>query len=271
MTNDEAVLREVDQAVAEEQQWEFFRRNGSALIGAAAAIVLGVAGWQAWKAHQSAQANATAIEFRAAIDTMENNPAEGRKAFEKISEHAPADYAALADLRIAASLAEAGDHAGALASYRKVYGKDGAPERLKEVARLRAAELSLADGRDAALSDLGGLTEKKGVFGYYARELAAIAALDAKDYEGAQEMFLKAAGDPNAPAPIRQRAEELAALAAAGKAGVNLTGKAQVGDLLKALDAAKKNDASEAPKSESAPDAAKSDAPSAQGDGSKDQ
>jgi hypothetical protein len=39
-----------------------------------------------------------------------------------------------------------------------------------------------------------------------------------------------------APAPVRQRAEEFAALAAAAKAGVNITGEARVDDLMKALE-----------------------------------
>ncbi|HXI86904.1 MAG TPA: tetratricopeptide repeat protein [Parvularculaceae bacterium] len=276
MTNDEAVLREVDQAVAEDQQWEFFRRNGPALIGAAAAIVLGVAGWQFWKARETSRENAAAVEFHTATDALQKNPQEGRKALAALAENAPGDYAALANLQIAASLAGAGDEAGALEAYRMVYRKDGAPHRLKAVARLRAAELSLANGRDAMLADLDGLTEDKGEFGYYARELAAVAALEAKDYQGAHDMFSKAAADPAAPPPIRQRAEELAALAAAGKAGVNLTGEAQVSDLLKALDAAKRTatpeteDGSGKDEAPPAKDAADK-SPQGGGDASKDQ
>lgn len=235
MTSEESVFREVDQAVAEERQWAFFRESGPLLIAGAAAIVLGVAGWQLWSARQAAAARQAAITFSSATRILATSPEDGREALKALAESAPAGYAALADMRLGASLADSGDHEGALAVYRRLYKNGGAPQRLRELARLRAAMLSLADGRDAVLADLGPLTESSSPFGYYAREISAVAALEAKDYEAAYEMFKRAAADREAPEPVRQRAEELAALAAAGKAGVNLTGEARVEDLMKAL------------------------------------
>lgn len=232
--NDETVLREVDEAMAEDRQREFFQRNGSLLIGGGAAIVLAVAGWQFWNAQKTARAEQAAMEFSTAIETLATAPQDGRTALEGIAEGASEGYAVLAELRRAASLAGS-DRAGALAIYRKVYGDGGAPKRLRDLARLRAASLAFPDGRDAILVDLGSLPESGTAFGYYAGELAALATLQAKDYQTAESMFTRLAADPLAPQGLRQRAEELAALAAAGGAGVNLTGEARVDDLLRAL------------------------------------
>lgn len=236
MTNDDSVLREVDRAVAEDRQWAALRQNGPILIVGAIIVVAAVGGWQVWTAQKSAAAGKAAIEFNAASDALRANPEDGRAAFETMAAEAPGGYSALAEMRLAGSLAVGGDREAALAAYRKIYNDGRAPKRLKELARLRAAQLALADGRDAVLADLGSMTESDAAFGPYARELAAIAAFQAKDYATAADMFTTAAADPATPQPIRQRAEELAALAASGKAGVNLTGEARVDDLMKALE-----------------------------------
>lgn len=255
MADDETVLREVDEAMAEDRQRAFFEKNGPLLIGSAAAIVIAVAGWQFWTVQKTAKAETAAMEFSTAVKTLAEAPDDGRVALEGIAESAPGGYALLAELQRAASLAGA-DREDALALYRKVYADGGAPKRLRELARLRAASLAFADGRDAVLADLGSLPESKSPFGYYASELAALAALQAKDYQTAESMFSRSAIDPQAPEPVRQRAEEFAALAAAGKAGVNLTGEARVDDLLEALGEPKPGAAENAGETADAPDQA---------------
>lgn len=245
MADDETVLREVDEAMAEDRQRAFFEKNGPLVISGAAAIVLAVAGWQVWTQQKTAKAEEAAMEFSTAIKTLAEAPDDGRVALEGIAESAPDGYALLAEMQRAASLARS-DREGALEIYRKVYADGAAPKRLRELARLRAASLAFADGRDAVLADLGPLPESKSQFGYYASELAGLAALQAKDYQTAESMFSRAAVDPQAPGPVRQRAEEFAALAAAGKAGVNITGEARVDDLLNALGEPKPGAADEA-------------------------
>lgn len=245
--NDETAFREVDEAMAEDRQRAFIEKNGSLLIVVGASIVLSVAGWQFWNGHTNAKAEEAAIEFSTAVATLSSAPEDGRMALEGLADSAPEGYALLAEMRRAASLANV-DREAALVAYRKIYNDGAGAKRLRELARLRAASLAFEDGRDAVLADLGDLPESKSVFGYYAGELAALAALQAKDYQTAESMFLAFAADPLAPAPMRQRAEEFAALAAAGRVGVNLTGEARVDDLLRALGEPKIGDAGAAEK-----------------------
>lgn len=243
VTNDDTVLREVDEAMAEDRQREFLEKNGSLLIAGGAAIVMAVAGWQLWKGHERSQAEQAAVEFSTAVKTLADTPEDGRVALTGIAETAPEGYALLAEMRRAASLAGS-DRQAALAIYRKIYADGGAPKRLRDLARLRAASLAFPDGRDAVVADLGSLEQDKSQFGFYAKELAALAALQAKDYAAAEEKFSALSTNPQAPGPVRQRADEFTALAAAGKAGVNITGEARVDDLLKALGETKEGDAS---------------------------
>ncbi|MEZ5914207.1 MAG: hypothetical protein R3C42_01090, partial [Parvularculaceae bacterium] len=48
MTNDDTMLREVDQALAEDETAETIQKNLPAVIGAALIVVAGVGGWQFW-------------------------------------------------------------------------------------------------------------------------------------------------------------------------------------------------------------------------------
>lgn len=230
---DSVILKEVDQALEEDQTWEFFRKNGAALIGAAVLLVGGVAGWQVYGHLKTQTAERQALEFRNALELLEENHEAGRSALEALAAE-KGGYAALAGLRRASSYAAGGERLKALEIYRSIADGD-APRRIRELAQLRAAYLALADGRDAVMGDLGDLAESDGPFSYFAKEILGIASMNAKDYESAAATFNELSLDLGAPAGIRDRAEEFAALAASGKAGVNITGETELEDLLNAV------------------------------------
>lgn len=219
MTNDETILREVDQALAEEQTSQTFTKNLPAVIGAALVVIVGVGGWQVWTNQRAAASAKASAAFDEALKTPGAD--EGTKALEAIAGEGGA-YAALAKMRLAAQHAAKDERDEALELYRAVYSGGAGSKRLKDMARIRASYLSLEDGREAALKDLGDLETDKSALGFYAREVIALAALKAGDYQSAEEMFRRAASAPDAPEPIRLRAGEFAALAGAGKAGVEL-------------------------------------------------
>ena len=234
MANDESILREVNQELAEDDLNQKLRTYGPMIAGAGAALVIGVAAWQFWTAREDAAARAHALEFNAAVELLGEDQDAGRSALAALGEEG-GGYGALARLQAAASYAGGGERLRAVETYRAVYNDGGVQRRVREFARLRAAYLSLVDGRDEVLSDLGALPEAEGPFGVYAREISALAALGAEDYETAQSMFRDLTIDLSAPAPVRERAGDFAALAASGKAGINITGEARVEDLIRAV------------------------------------
>lgn len=219
MTNDETILREVDQALAEEQTSQTFTKNLPAVIGAALIVIVGVGGWQVWSNQRAAASAKASAAFDEAL--KKSGTDEGTKALETIAGEGGA-YAALAKMRLAAEHASKNERDKALELYRAVYAGGAGSKRLKDMARIRASYLSLADGREAALKDLGDLETDKSALGFYAREVIALAALKAGDYQRAEEMFRAAASAPEAPEAIRLRAGEFAALAGAGKADIEL-------------------------------------------------
>lgn len=217
MTNDETILREVDQALAEDTTAESIRKNLPAIIGAALIVVVGVGGWQVWSRQQASAAAKASVAYDEALKISDAD--QSVAALEALAGKG-GGYGALAKLRLAGALASKGDNEKALGLYREIYGSGGGSKRLKDMARLRAAYLSLAEGRDAVLKDAGPLETDETEIGFYAREVIALAALHAGDYQSAEEMFRKAASSPDAPEPVRLRGAEFAALAGAGKAGV---------------------------------------------------
>ncbi len=237
MANEDSALREVDQELAEERQWEMFRQYGPLVIAGGLSIVLGVAGWGFWNAQKTAAAEKQALEFRGAVELLADEQDEGRTALAALAEE-NGGYGVLAQFHRAASFARGGERLKAIEIYRAIYNKGSTAKRVRELARLRAAYLSLSDGREMVLDDLGDLPEATSAFGVYAREISALAALGAKDYETALSMFRQLSIDTAAPEPVRTRAEDFAALAASGKAGINITGEARVEDLIGAIGAA---------------------------------
>lgn len=234
--DDSLFLKEVDQALDEDRQWAFFRQYGPALIAGAIIVVGGVAGWQIWDYAKTQTAQEQALEFRSALELHEEEREAGRAALQGVAEE-NGGYATLAAFRLANSYAAGGERLKALEIYRSVADGD-APRRIREFAQLRAAYLSLADGRDAVMASLGNLADSEGPYSYYAREVLGLASLSAQDYESAAVTFNELSLDLNAPEGIRDRATEFGELAEQGRAGVNISGEARVEDLLRAVGAA---------------------------------
>lgn len=219
MTNDDTMLREVDQALAEDQTTTEFKKNLPFIIGAAVAVVAGVGGYQAWRTNATAAAEKASLAYQAAVEVGEGAEAEAK--LEALAA-GKGGYAIIARMQLAGEHASHGETDKALALYREVYSAGGGSKRVKDLARIRAASLAMASGRDAVIKDIGQLETDASPLGYYAREILALAALKANDVQTAETMFLKAASDLAAPEPVRERAREFAALATAAKSGVTL-------------------------------------------------
>lgn len=236
MAEDETVIREVDQSIAEDRQAEFLKKRGPALLGLAGAIVVGVAGWQFWKGQNRAVSEEASTAFWNAERSFSDDAETGKAAFELVSEGDSKGYAALAQFRLASFAIGEGDIDGALAHYASVYGNNAIAKRLRDVASLKAGYLSIDKGRDQVLAIVGSLEPEANPIGAHAREIIALSALEAGDYQTAESMFLQAASSTDAPLSLRTRAEQYAALASAGKAGVALETKTGVEGFLDALD-----------------------------------
>ncbi|MEM6414719.1 MAG: tetratricopeptide repeat protein [Pseudomonadota bacterium] len=216
MANEESLLREVNEGLAEDSLANTLQSRLPLIIGGAIAIVAVVAGYQIYAGQKVSVASQAARSLSAILNNETAGPEERATELSQVIETSPAGYAALARLRLAASQAATGSRQEALATYRAISKDGGVTNRVRDLASIRAAYLALDDGRSVVIDTIGDLETDTSPLGYFAREVLALAALKDGDYQTAKSIFSEISMALDAPASVRQRSSEFAALAAAG-------------------------------------------------------
>jgi len=132
---------------------DWWRKYGNLLTTVLLAVLVGVAGFQAWRYYRAQQAT-TASTLYSQLDTADQLN-ESKKvqdiAASIAASHGSTAYAAMAQLRAAKTLASANDLAGARQRLQWVIDKAKEPE-VRDVARLRLAGILLDEKKpDEAL------------------------------------------------------------------------------------------------------------------------
>ncbi|NHK27529.1 tetratricopeptide repeat protein [Parvularcula flava] len=231
---DEGIYREVDQEVEEEKQLRQLKESAPFLIGLAVVVVAVVGGWQFWNAQKSNAARTNAAAFSQAVNTEE--PTEALSELTSLRQDAPAGYSALAGFRIAGLEAQNGNTQGAIAALNSVAANDSIPQRLRNLATVKAAYMALDESPDAALRQLNGLQEGDSVIAAYAKEIAGLASIEAGNFAAAVTYFEAIPTIEGAPDPIVQRAQGFRAIASLGASGVSLENQSMGQSLESLLD-----------------------------------
>lgn len=215
----ELLIKEVDEELRQDQLNDLWKRHGNLLVGAAVALVLGVAGWQGWTAWQTKQNQAASRQYSEAQQLIEKGKAaEANEILAKITAEGTSGYRLLAGMEQAGQRLKAGDVAGAAALYDSLAADSGIDDLYRDLARLKAAYLKLDSGDAAAIAkSVESLAVESSPWRHSAREIQALAALKQGDGAKAADIYRKLAEDPAAPQGIKGRAAEMAA-AAGGKA-----------------------------------------------------
>ncbi|WP_349371695.1 tetratricopeptide repeat protein [Salinarimonas sp.] len=208
--------REVDEEYRREQMAAMWKRYGGIVVAVVLVVVLGVAGFTFWESRQRQAAEDAALRlYEAGRLVADDRTEEARAVLADVAADAPGGTGVLAELRLAALLAEESTAEG-VAAYEAIAADAENPAVLRDLARLRAAVLQLDAAPDAALPVLQSLAQGEGAFRHTAREQLGLAALDRGDYEKAGEWFDQIAVDPETPGALRQRLAIYSALVAAG-------------------------------------------------------
>lgn len=224
-TEEDILLREVDDDLKQDQTLAFFKENGPWLLGGAAIIIAGVAGLQVWRSNEARMQAQNAETYEVALRATTGEgvaPDAAAVAMREAATETSGGYAGLARLREAGFQAQADDTEGAVATLREVAADGSLPTRMQDFARLRAAAL-LLDSNPAeakALSDAVTTEQMQPL----ADEIRAMAAMAAGDYETAYEIFVRlmeAEGSATSIDVVR-RARLYAPVADAGRQGVPL-------------------------------------------------
>jgi hypothetical protein len=214
MAERDSFLREVDEAVRQDQYKKLWDRYGVVALGAAALIVVGVAGYKGWSYWQEKRAQDAGAKFTQAL-IMEDgaDAAKAREMLTALAEKGPEGYRVLARFQLAAAEAKAGNIDKAVADYEALAIDPGVDPILQGRATLQAAALRL-DKADYAEMErrLKGLVDSNSAWRFSARELLGLSAYRLNDMREAERQFSALVGDQGTPPNLRERADMMLAL-----------------------------------------------------------
>lgn len=211
------VFEEVEEEVRRDRYQKLWKQWGGWIIGAAAAIILGVAGWRLYVWNADRQSVAVSREFIAAQKSLRDGDLEGAaEAFARLSESGPRVYRELAQMEAAAIKLEEGELEEALAGFDAVAAAAG-NDIVRDSARLRAAYIFADTGDFEGLqARLQPLIDGEGPFSYLARELLAVQAWKEGRFDLARETAQPISLAFDVPESLRERIQILLAVLGPG-------------------------------------------------------
>jgi hypothetical protein len=212
--SDRDFFREVDEAVRQDRYKQLWDQYGIYAIGAAAAVVLAVAGHKAWTYWQDKQAQEAGAKFTQAL-SLEDGPeaVTAREMLAAMAEKGPEGYRMLARFQLAAAEAKAGELDKAVAAYDALAKDPSVDSILRDSAQLQAAALRLDKADYSEMEQrLKGLIESSSAWRFSARELLGLSAYRLNDMREAERQFSALLSDQGTPPNLRERADMMLAL-----------------------------------------------------------
>ncbi|MFN2100219.1 tetratricopeptide repeat protein [Altererythrobacter sp. MF3-039] len=211
---DDALLREVDDAYRQGQYSEFADKYGKPLLGV---IVLGLAafgGYLYWDSEQEAVLEANSEQIVAALDQIEaGNFDTGVTTLEGVADVDSPGASAVARLLQASVSSERGNTAQAKALFAEVAADENAPEQLRNLALVRELALSFDETPPAeVISRLKPLAVPGNPWFGSAGELVAMAYLGQGQDQQAGTLFAEIAKSEELPDSLRDRSRRMAGL-----------------------------------------------------------
>jgi len=210
---EDALIREVNDELREEQMHRLWQRYGGYLVGVAILVVAIVAGYQGWKHYTTTTRQAEGEAFYAAQQLADQGNIQGALgAFQTLAGDASTGYGVLAQFQQAALTFEAGDTAGAAQMYVQIAKDNPSDLAVSGLANVLGATLELnAGGYDRAALELRlqAIAGDNQPYRYTARELLGLVALDSGDTTNARALFEQLAADGTAPQAMVQRAHDI--------------------------------------------------------------
>lgn len=207
----DVLFKEIEDDLRHDKANKLWATYGNYVIGAAVALVIGVASYQSWKSYDLNQRQAAGEAFTAAQKLVEEKkPEEALKAFESIANEG-GGYAVLARFRTAGLLNSNGDLAGAVANYQQLADDQDISSYYRDMAVVLGAFVELDDGAasGALVGRAGTLDNPLNPWRHSAREILGLSAFKNGDKTKASSYFKTIADDATAPQAIKSRASEM--------------------------------------------------------------
>ncbi len=227
MTDRDSFLREVDEAVREEQYKKLWDKYGVYALGAAVLLLAGVAGYKGWTYWQMKQADEAGAKFTQALNMEDGaDAAKAREILTGLAEKGPDGYRVLARFQLAGAEAKVGETDKAVSDFDALAVDANVDPILKDFATLHAAVLRL-DKADYAEMErrLKNIVDSSNAWQFSARELLGLAAYRLNDMREAEKQFSALVGDQGTPPNVRERADMMLALIVGTPQALSTTAK----------------------------------------------
>ena len=210
----DSFAREIDEELRRDQLLKLWERYGTYFIAAAVLIIAGIGGYKFYESSRTTAAQTAGARFTTAVrDATPDKKAEAQKAMEDIAAAAPAGYATLARIRVAAADRDAGKAAAAASAFEAIAKERGVDPLLAGYAQLQAAMLRLDSANWTEMENrLNPLAADGNAWRFSARELLGLAAQKAGKTDEARTQFQRLLGDRNTPPSIGERARVMLAM-----------------------------------------------------------
>ncbi|CAM5766203.1 hypothetical protein LMIY3S_01742 [Labrys miyagiensis] len=210
------IFQEVSEDMRRERAQKLWAKYGNYVIGAAAAVVLGVAAFVAYQRYEQQQADAQGARFQSAVALAQaGKTADAAATLSALAKDGNAGYQTLARFRLAAETAT-DKLADGIKAYDTLAADPSVDPLLQGLAKIRAGYLMVDS---ASYADIAARIEPLAAadqpWRHSAREILGLSAWKAKDLTNAAKWYQAIITDKDVPASLRQRAEMMLQLIAA--------------------------------------------------------
>ena len=205
------IFREVEEDLRHDRIKEAWDKYGNYLIAFAVLIAVVTGGYQFWQKVQLDNRNAQADQYLSAIELLQTGSGEAaRDALTAIQETGSGGYKALASFQMAALHVREDDLESAIKAYDSISAQSGIDQSLKDLAKIKAAQLLMDTGSRADLeARIGSLTVESNSWRFTAREILAFVAFRDGDVRTAYDEYNDLSQEPGLTPELRQRVEEM--------------------------------------------------------------
>ena len=211
---DDILIREIDEAVRQDDALEFLRNHGVKLLSAIVVLIAGLGGYLLWDHFREQKLEGQSETLIAALDYANQNDFKtaAQKVAPLLDDASPGARTAARLLQAGAAL-EAGDADKAAGLYQQVADDPEAPPAMRDLARIRdvAARFDTMKPADV-IARLDTLAKPGSPYFGSAGELVAMAHLEAGNRAEAGRLFAELAKDEDQPETLRSRARQMAGL-----------------------------------------------------------
>jgi hypothetical protein len=210
----DVLLREVDEAVRQDEAAEFAKRHGKSIVALVVLALAAFAAWLWWKDHREGQLEKGSEQFIQALDELEAGRTKlADTQLDKIAQDGTPAAAAGARLLQAGQAISKGDNARATTMLFALADDKDAPEAYRDLAAIRGVATSFDTMKpEDAIARLKPLAKPGNPWFGSAGELVAMAYLKQGKKDLAGPLFASIAKDKDAPKSMRSRARQMAGL-----------------------------------------------------------